>query len=177
MKKSEFQKSGTGNLTDPEIRQLSEKKLVGQHLRMSLADNRTYELWSRFMPLRNEIKGRVSDDLISMQVYDQSYDFMNINPGAQFEKWASAEVNDFSMVPFGMETFILPGGLYAVFIHRGPASEGEKTFRYIFGTWLPLSGYEIDQRPHFEILGTKYKNNDPASEEEVWIPVKPVRSL
>jgi hypothetical protein len=27
--------------------------------------------------------------------------------------------------------------------------------------------------PHFEVLGDKYKNNDPSSEEEVWIPIKP----
>lgn len=36
-----------------------------------------------------------------------------------------------------------------------------------------LTIYEIDFRPHFEILGEKYKNNDPGSEEEVWIPVRP----
>lgn len=46
-------------------------------------------------------------------------------------------------------------------------------FQYIFGTWLPASGYYLDNRPHFEILGHKYKNNDPDSEEEIWIPVKP----
>jgi AraC family transcriptional regulator len=38
---------------------------------------------------------------------------------------------------------------------------------------LPLSKeYELDDRPHFEILGDKYKNNDPNSEEEIWIPIK-----
>ena len=31
----------------------------------------------------------------------------------------------------------------------------------------------LDQRPHFEILGSKYKNENPASEEEVRIPIKP----
>jgi AraC family transcriptional regulator len=47
-----------------------------------------------------------------------------------------------------------------------------KTFQYIFGTWLPNSEYVLDNRPHFEILGEKYKNDDPTSEEEIWIPIK-----
>jgi AraC family transcriptional regulator len=67
---------------------------------------------------------------------------------------------------------ILSEGLYAVFIHKGPASQGEKTFRYIFNTWLPASDYLLDNRPHFEIMGEKYKNEDSLSEEEVWIPIK-----
>lgn len=39
---------------------------------------------------------------------------------------------------------------------------------YIFATWLPSSAYVLDNRPHFEVLGAKYKSNDPGSEEEIW---------
>jgi AraC family transcriptional regulator len=31
--------------------------------------------------------------------------------------------------------------------------------------------FEVDDRPHFEILGIRYRNNDPNSEEEIWIPI------
>ena len=71
-----------------------------------------------------------------------------------------------------METFTLIGGLYVVFLYQGIASAGAKTFQYILGTWLPNSEYTLDNRPHFEILGEKYKNEDPSSEEEIWIPIK-----
>ncbi|MDP5096829.1 MAG: GyrI-like domain-containing protein [Flavobacterium sp.] len=37
---------------------------------------------------------------------------------------------------------------------------------------MPNSEYQLDNRPHFEILGAKYKNNAPDSEEEIWIPIK-----
>jgi AraC family transcriptional regulator len=37
---------------------------------------------------------------------------------------------------------------------------------------LPNLGYTLDDRAHFEVLGEKYKNNDPLSEEEIWIPIK-----
>ena len=79
---------------------------------------------------------------------------------------------DFNELPHEMETLVIPRGLYAVFIHKGPASEGEKTYRNIFETWLPGSSYDIDSRPHFAVMGEKYKKDDPDSEEEIWIPVK-----
>jgi predicted transcriptional regulator YdeE len=90
----------------------------------------------------------------------------------EFEKWAAAEVSDFDSIPENMEPYVLQGGLYAVFMHKGAASTGFKTFQFIFGTWLPQSEYELDNREHFEILGEKYKNEDPDSEEEIWIPIK-----
>ncbi len=82
------------------------------------------------------------------------------------------EVSEYSSLPDGMEALILPAGEYAVFIHRGPASEGYKTFGYIFNRWLPDSGFEIDSRPHFEVLGDRYINDSPLSEEEIWIPIR-----
>jgi AraC family transcriptional regulator len=50
--------------------------------------------------------------------------------------------------------------------------EQQMCFKYIFEEWLPSAIYGLDNRPHFEILGAKYKNNDDSSEEEIWIPVK-----
>jgi AraC family transcriptional regulator len=65
----------------------------------------------------------------------------------------------------------LTGGLYAVFDYKGLSTDNS-IFQFIFGTWLPSSEYDLDDRPHFEVLGNKYKNNDPTSEEEIWIPIK-----
>ncbi len=53
----------------PRIENLTEKKLIGKRLSMSLANNRTGELWQSFMPKRKEISNNISNDLISMQVY------------------------------------------------------------------------------------------------------------
>lgn len=117
------------------------KKLVGKHIRMTLSNNKTLELWQSFMPRRKEIKNIKTTVLISMQLYDKYLDFKNFNLDTEFDKWAAVEVTDFDTIPEGMETFTLTGGLYAVFIHKGPASTGPKTFRYIFETWLPNSNY------------------------------------
>ncbi|MBD2770483.1 GyrI-like domain-containing protein [Hymenobacter sp. BT664] len=154
----------------PRIQALNEKKLLGLHLTMSLADNKTRELWKAFMPRISEIANRLTTDLISMQVYKPTH-FADFDPTNEFEKWATVEVASFDDVPAGMETFTLPGGLYAVFDYRG-SSNDPRIFQYIFGTWLPNSEYVLDKRPHFELLGNKYKNNDPNSEEEIWIPIR-----
>jgi AraC family transcriptional regulator len=158
---------------EPRIEVLAAKKLVGKRMKMSLAHNQTAELWRSFMPRRKEIQNNIGTALYSMQVYDPLY-FKHFNPNTDFEKWAVIEVTGFEPVPGGMETFILPGGLYAVFIHQGSSTDN-KTFRYILEAWMPNSKYLLDDRPHFEILGEKYKNGDPGSEEEIWIPVKPAQ--
>lgn len=152
------------------IETIDPKKLVGKSLRMSFAENRTPELWKSFMPRRREISNAVSTDLISMQIFGPSYDFND--PAAEFTKWAAVEVGDFDVFPADFGTFLFPGGLYTVFPHKGGPATAPKAFGYIFGVWLPASGYQIDDRPHFELLGEKYKNNDPDSEEEIWIPIK-----
>lgn len=151
---------------------LTERKLVGKRLRMSFAENRTAELWRSFMPQRRAIQNVVGNELYSLQIYPPAF-FAAFNPRQEFEKWAATQVTDFAAVPAEMETLILPGGLYAVFLHRGSASAAPTTFQYIHGTWLPNSAYQLDERPHFELLGEKYKNDDPTSEEEFWIPLQP----
>lgn len=144
----------------PRIETLTEKKLIGMRMAMSVADYKVGELWRNFMPRRKEISNQVPNDLISLVVYKTTH-FADFKPTNEFERWAT-----------GMKTFVLPGGLYAVFDYIGLSTDNS-IFKYIFGTWLPDSNYVIDDRPHFEILGSKYKSNDPNSEEEIWIPIKP----
>jgi len=155
----------------PKIELLNGKKLVGKRLTMSFSDNKTVKLWQSFMPKRKEITNNVSTELISMQVFPRSFDFHFANPDAEFDKWAAIEVADFQNIPEEMETYTIPGGIYAVFHYRGLNTD-TSVFQYIFGTWLPHSNYLLDNRPHFEVLGAKYKNNDPASEEDIWIPIR-----
>ena len=156
---------------EPRIEILTEKSLVGISLTMSLVDNKTGELWRNFMSRRKEITNNRTNDLISMQLYKPTH-FSNFNPTDEFEKWATVEVADFDRVPNDMITFILTAGLYAVFDYKG-SSMDNSIFQYIFGTWIPNSNYLLDDRPHFEVLGEKYKNADPHSEEELWIPIRP----
>lgn len=159
------------NHIKPKIEVSPEKKFIGKRMTMSFAKNKTLELWENFMPRRKEIINKIGTELYSIEIYPLNY-FDNFNPSNSFEKWAALEVTDFEIIPGNMESLISPAGKYAIFIHKGSASEGPKTYQYIFRTWLPKSDYLLDTRPHFAIMGEKYIGEDPNSEEELWIPIK-----
>jgi AraC family transcriptional regulator len=154
----------------PKVELVKEKKLVGIRQRVCLENYDIGNLWKSFLHKRKEISGCFTDELISMAVYSPSY-FENFDPSNEFERWATVEVINFEKIPKDLETFVVPGGLYAVFNHSGRGTD-HSVFRYIFQTWLPSSEYVLDNRPHLEILGDSYKNNDPNSEEEIWVPIK-----
>lgn len=154
----------------PRIEILKQKKLVGLNMKLSLANYNIVTLWKRFGPRRKEITNNLTSDLISLAIYTPNH-FKDFNPTNEFERWATVEVSDFDEVPSGMDTFELQGGLYAVFDYKGLNTDNA-IYRYIFEGWLPNSVYKLDHRPHFEMLGAKYKNNDPDSEEEIWIPIQ-----
>ncbi len=154
----------------PRTETIPEKRLIGIKLTMSLVDNKTFKLFSNFMPKRKEIVNAITTDVFDLIVYPVNY-FSTFNPTTNFTKWALVEVSDFEDTPDEMDTFILKGGLYAVFDYKGLSTD-KSIFNYIFEKWLPNSTYLLDNRPHFEVLGEKYKNNDPNSEEEIWIPVR-----
>lgn len=153
------------------IQEIASKQLTGMNEKMSFAQNTTLQLWQRFMPRRKEIQHTVGNNLYSLQIYPEGF-FNLFDPMRSFGKWALIEVSSFEMTPQGMSCFTLPAGTYAVFDYKGTQAEAAPAYRYIFSEWLPSSSYVLDTRPHFEILGEKYKLNDPDSEEEIWIPVK-----
>lgn len=154
----------------PEIKHCGNKLLAGKRTTTSLSNNKTGELWRSFMPLRHQVKDAKGNDLYSLQLYPADY-FLQFNPTASFEKWAMIEITSANGLPEGIETFSLTDGLYAVFHYKGSGMD-TSIFQYIFTQWLPESDYVLDDRPHFEVLGEKYKNADPDSEEEIWIPIK-----
>jgi len=146
------------------------KKLIGISMPMSFSNIQTPALWRTFMQRLSEIKNRIGTELYSAEVYRPGY-YDNFNPDNTFDKWATVEVSNYDTIPAGMQTLPFEGQ-YAVFLHTGPATEAARAYNYIFLKWLPASGYALDNRPHFAIMGDKYKPNDASSEEEIWIPVK-----
>lgn len=146
--------------------------LIGCRSRMSFAQNTTTQLWQQFMPQRKAIQHLSGSELYSVEVYSADF-FEPFDPNKFFDKWAAVAVDMIESLPGGMEILQVPAGLYAVFLHRGAATEAEKTYTYIFRDWLPASPYRLDHRPHFAVMDARYKKDNPDSEEEIWIPVQP----
>lgn len=158
----------------PRIQEIADKNVVGMKTKVSISANTTPELWRRFMPRRKEISNIIEDqNFYAIQVYDADLDIAAFTPNTEFEQWAAVEVGNFDSIPESMEAHTIKGGQFAVFIHKGLAGDFHKTSDFIYQEWLPGSGYELDDRDHFQIMGEKYLGPmDPNSEEEVWIPIK-----
>jgi AraC family transcriptional regulator len=143
-------------------------KFIGKCLSFTYADYRAFELWSSFMPRRKEIQNAIGSNLYNIQVNPENFDF---HPNTPFVKWAAVEVSGFEVVPAEMDYLEMEGGLYAVFHYVGDQVGVASFFKAIYTEWLPHSEYVLANRPQFEILGEKYKNNTSDSEEEIWIPI------
>lgn len=139
-------------------------------MKMSMAHNLTGKLWGQFAPRIKEIPNRVGSDKISLQQYDPAY-FDQFDPHREFVKWAAVEVKGSTEVPSGMESLLVAEGLYAIFHYQGPARD-PAIFQHIYGVWLPQSEFQLADRPHYEVLGEKYDNERPDSEEDIYIPVR-----
>ena len=156
---------------NPDIQNIQDKTLIGIHLKMNLIENKTRQLWQSFSPRIPEIQNKASTDKYSLQMYPQGY-FKQYNPQSDFIKWAAVEVSQTSHVPPGMKVLTLQGGMYAVFHYQGTSAD-RSIFQFIYSKWVPNSKYDLDNRPHFEVLGENYKNNDAASREDIYIPIIP----
>ena len=146
-------------------------QIIGMHAIMSYTNYDATMVWQRYMPRRKEVSHTLNMDLYSIQVFSKSY-WEQFNPSATFTKWVGVPVSQIDRVPIDMDVMIIPAGRYAVFTFVGNEQMAPAFFEKIYGEWLPNSIYDLDDRPHFEILGTKYKRSDPTSEETVWIPIK-----
>ena len=158
---------------EPKIIKIKEIELVGMATKTSLNNSNTVSLWKQFMNRKKEIKAIKNGWHYSVQTYAADLKMENFTPDTFFETYAAVEVEKFEKIPANMHAFVIQGGSYAVFIHKGATDTFHKTADFIFSVWLPNSKYELDNRKHFEIMKENYLGpNNPDSEEEVWVPIK-----
>ncbi len=158
-------------MEQPRIEFIKDLKLLGQRVRMSFVNNQTQNLFKSFMPRKNEIKNNVSSDVYSVEIYEDIMFFESFDPTKEFEKWAAVEVSNYNKVPAKMECLNIPSGEYAVFTYKGDGTKVSEAYQYVLQNWFPNSNYQLAHRPHFAVMGEKYKNGDPDSEEELWFPI------
>jgi AraC family transcriptional regulator len=78
------------------------------------------------------------------------YDDPNTVPAAQLRSDACITIAQ-NVTPDGeCRLTHTPGGRCAVLVHVGPYAELERPYKWLYGVWLPESGYEPDNKPCFE---------------------------
>lgn len=161
-------------MSSPEIKQLTQLRVIGHSRQMSQMNDSTRELWTNFMTelMKNpELKQR---SLVNMRMYDKEMALKDFQADTIFTKCASylAEAKDQPI--HGMSEFIIPSGKYAVFKYKGLPADADRFFHKIFTELLPAANLKVanDSRPHFDIMDKNYHQSNPESEESIYIPVK-----
>ena len=167
---------------EPRIVRKESFGVVGMEIATTLKSNwenrDIFHLWIRFQARMGEIANRI-DPAVS---YGICGDMSDPRPSAsettedtRYNELVCVEVKDLDHVPEGMIGRIVPGRTYAVFTHKGPLFPNylQQTYDYIYGTWLPHSGQELDGGWDFELYDSRFANvDDPASEFDIYVPIK-----
>jgi AraC family transcriptional regulator len=124
-------------------------------------------LWPRFFQRIHEIT-----DILEGHA---SYGVMQMVPGepaGRMRYLAAVSVAEgTAAAPDGMVAERIAGGPCAVF--EFPFSELHTAFDYMFGTWMPKSGFRQADAPLYERYGETFDPSDPSSRMEVHIPLRP----
>lgn len=157
----------------PEIVQFPGILLTGISARTTFNVDITPGLWARFIArIHKPFVTQFAPEQYSAALYPEGF-FDDFRPDLPFEKWAAGHYSGNGLVDPSLQQLDISPGLYAVFTFTGRASEAAPFFAFIFNEWLPQSGFQVDTRPHFEILPPGYRPEDPEMTELVYIPVKP----
>jgi AraC family transcriptional regulator len=120
-------------------------------------------LWGQFGPRMGELQPVIEPDVSYgvMANYDEAT--------GEFDYVAASQVPSAEGLPQGFVPVGFPASDWAVFTTTMP--EMGQMYPYIYGTWLPKSGYQHGPAPEFELYGPGFEPSDPASEFEIYIPV------
>jgi AraC family transcriptional regulator len=177
LQKADIEHRMSGGLSqEPRIVERSATTLVGMMCANTARHIRIPALWGRFMKRRKTIPRAVDGMTYGVYIYDALPE-SDITDEMAFNYLAAIEVscleNGQPVVPTGMISRKIPGGHYAVFTHRGFLRDLNKTYEYIYKTWLPGSReVEFIQNEFFEYHGSEFMGDREDSITEIYIPVR-----
>lgn len=161
----------TGNITlDPIIVETEEVNLAGIRGTTTLTDNCLPHLWEQFLLLREKYSCIKADGYSVCEtdraVYSEAGDVV-------FSVMIGSPGKCFASLPDVLIHKTIAAGKYAIFTHRGSLGNLDKTYAYIYGTWLLSGKGQLDEREDFEVYRSKIIAYDhPENVVEIYIPVK-----
>lgn len=164
-----LQNENTSIFMEPAIIFNKEFKIAGIREWVKPGNKSIADLWNKFGLRRAEIKNAVNTEVtLGLSEY-----MPDITDESEFIYCACTEVSDFRDVPKGIITKTVPPSKYAVFTHRGPMAGLKDTFDFIYGIWLPESGYEPAEHDTIEWYDSRSGDfSSPGYEFDIYIPLK-----
>lgn len=93
----------------------------------------------------------------------------------QLRSAACSPCADDALLPDGTTELRRPAGMYAKLEYTGPYADMKDAYRWLYGVWLPSSGYEISERPGFEAYLNSPVDTKPQDlRSDIFLPVEAV---
>lgn len=166
-----LQHINVGISREPELRPVDACQYVGLHNTFYGADSeknnfadKLLSLWDAFLPRMDEISHAIPK--IGYGLVEQT------GGDAELLNYYSVmQVTSSAALPRDMVSVQVAAGQYAVFTHEGDPLLLDDTVNYIYGSWLPQSGYEHRGAADIEIYGKEYIPDSIASIVHYALPV------
>jgi AraC family transcriptional regulator len=103
------------------------------------------------------------------------HDDPNITEEAKLRTSVSIIVSEDTEVDGEIGKMTIPSGKYAFARFELSSSEYEEAWNWVYGIWLPTSGYVPDDRPCFEMYPPAKEGSSKAKMTvDICVPVKPL---
>lgn len=155
-----------GIYIEPQIILDKEFKIIGMKETVNPGSKSIKNLWNSFSSKKAEVKNIIAQDTV-LGICEY---MPNITDESEFSYFAGVEVENFFDIPKGMFVKIIPNSKYAVFTHKGSLSKLKDTYNFIYGVWLPQSGYKLAELDTIELYDNRSNAADP--EFDIHIPLK-----
>jgi AraC family transcriptional regulator len=140
--------------------------VVGMQALVKPGSGTIKELWAAFHKRKPEIEYQTFPEA-SIGVCEY---YPDITDESDFSYIASTEVSHHTKVPPGMVNRVIPSTKYAVFSHNESIDRLKDIYQYIYGVWLPESGYELAELDTIEYY--ELKSSHSQSGLAIYIPVR-----
>lgn len=170
----DFQNRIKGEMTmnKPAIVDLNDTDIVGREYKTSLRNEQYYAEIPGFYEDfgRNQYYMRIPDKIAPDMVYGIACQF---GDNGDFSFVVGEAVHDTGAeLEEGLLRMVIPAGKYAEFKVNGSVDLVQNTRRYIYGTWLPNSNYELREAPDFEVTDVRGSSFPNGMKISIFIPIK-----
>ena len=118
-------------------------------------------------------QGLLDDNVHQVRWFGIYYDDPAATPAADLKSDACLAIGETVVPPADYRVAHTPAGRCAMLVYKGPYSDLEKPYRWLFGEWLSASGEEPADQPPFEEYLNDARSLPPAELlTAIYLPLK-----
>jgi len=157
----------------PQLVEMDAVRVAGIRGETSTLHNTLPALWEQFRRLEEKIPAINSTRAFGICETGRVETQITAEGNVVFSEIVGVEVDANYTPPEGIVIKTLRGGKYAVFTHRGAIATFQKTYDYIWGSWVLSTKESLDNSEDFEIYDERFMGaNNSESQIDIYIPVK-----